>query len=182
MSWLDMVLVGVGMAMDASAVAAVNGIAMERVRLHKAVVIGLSFGLFQGLMPLIGYFAGSVFSAALAKIAPWIAFALLAMVGVNMIRESLAPDQQETETKELSPGRLLTQSVATSIDALAVGVGFAMINANIFAAASVIALVTFLLSLVAVYLGHSFGSLLASKATLVGGVILILIGLKLALF
>ena len=182
MTWLDMLLVGIGLAMDASAVAAVDGMSMRRVRLHKAAIIGLAFGFFQGLMPLIGYFAGSVFSFTFAKIAHWIAFALLAFVGINMIRESLGSGEEQAEPARLSPKRLLTQAIATSIDALAVGVGFAMVGANILTASAVIAAVTAALSLASVYIGKFFGNALADKATLAGGVILILIGLKMAIF
>ncbi|MEA4891842.1 MAG: manganese efflux pump MntP family protein [Peptococcaceae bacterium] len=181
MTWLDMLLVAVGLAMDASVVAAANGMVMERPGIGKASAVGLTFGLFQGLMPLIGYFTGAVFSLVFARAAHWIAFGLLAMVGINMIRESLE-EEEAPANRQLSPGRLLVQAVATSLDALAVGVGFALVEADVFSASGVIAAVTAVLSFSAVHIGHRFGNALAGKAALAGGLILILMGLKLAIY
>jgi putative Mn2+ efflux pump MntP len=176
-----MIVIGVCLAMDASAVACCNGMALTKVKPTMALSIALSFGLFQGFMPLVGYFVGSAFSSIFASVANWIAFGLLALVGINMIRES-RQEEEEGSCKPLNFKLLMVQSVATSLDALAVGVSFAVVQTNIFLAATVIAITTTILSFMAVYIGNRFGNFLSDKAELAGGVVLILIGLKMVAF
>ena len=176
MTWLDMLLVGIGLAMDASAVAAVNGMSMRRVRLYKAAIIGLAFGFFQGLMPLIGYLLGVRFESFITSFDHWIAFVLLALIGLNMIKESR--EESECLNDAFDFKTMLPLALATSIDALAVGVTFAFLQVNIAPAVSFIGVITFVLSALGVKMGHVFGSKYKSRAELAGGVILILMGIK----
>jgi len=180
MSFFDMVTIGACLAMDASAVACANGMSSAKSRLVIALVTALSFGFFQGFMPIIGYFAGSVFTETLSFMANWIALALLSVVGIGMIRESLSNECEVC--KPFSFKLLLVQSIATSLDALAVGVSFAVVKANIFLAALVISVTTALISFIAFMMGCRCGSLFSDKAELAGGIVLILIGFKIALF
>ena len=179
MTILELFLIGVGLSMDAFAVAAVSGMCIQGIRFRQGLLIALAFGFFQGLMPLLGYLAGSVFSSVVSAYAPWIAFILLALVGGKMIYESFSPEQEGLTG--LSLRLLLAQAVATSIDALAVGVSFAALQVEILPAAALIAGITFFLSLLAVGVGKLFGGFLAGKAGLAGGVILIIIGLRILL-
>lgn len=179
MTILELFLIGIGLSMDAFAVAAVSGMCIQDIRFRQALLIALAFGFFQGLMPALGYLAGSVFSSVVSAYAPWIAFILLALVGGKMIYESFSPEQEGLTG--LSLRLLLAQAVATSIDALAVGVSFAALQVKILPAAALIACTTFFLSLLAVGVGKLFGGFLAGKAGLAGGVILIIIGLRILL-
>ena len=153
--------------------------------LTKILLIALFFGVFQGVMPLIGYFAGTLFAEAVASIAPYVALVLLGFIGGKMIYEALKKSKEEEETvKNLSVGALTAQAIATSIDALAVGIsllalnGIGALKVNIFAACAIIAACTFVISLAAVFIGKKFGAVLADKAELIGGIILVAIGLK----
>jgi putative Mn2+ efflux pump MntP len=181
MSLLEIFLVGIGLSMDAFAVAVCKGLGMEKVRARDAGLIALYFGVFQGLMPLIGWFLGSQFARYVTKWAPWISFVLLAYIGVNMIRESRAKDTEEKTG--LRHRDLLVLAVATSIDALAVGVTFSFLELalSIGWAVSLIAVTTFVISIAGVYIGNVFGARYKSRAELTGGVILILIGIKILL-
>ena len=181
MSLFELFLIGIGLSMDAFAVSVCKGLSMQRVDKKYTLCIGLFFGGFQALMPLLGYFLGSRFAGSIERFDHWIAFILLAFIGFNMIRES----REETEEEEAFTGvnfkELLLLSVATSIDALAVGVTFAFLQVKIVPAVTIIGCTTFVLSLAGVYVGDVFGARYKSRAELTGGVILILIGLKILL-
>lgn len=182
---LNLLMIAVGLSMDASAVSMSNGMCVSARSnksrfLGSALVWSIMFGVFQGLMPLIGYFLGKAFSGFISSIDHWVAFVLLAFIGGKMVWEAIHPEEEECEVS-LPFQTIVTQAIATSIDALAVGVSFALLQIEIFSASGIIALTTFLCSIVASFLGKAFGSLLKSKAEVFGGVILILIGLKILL-
>lgn len=180
MGFLELTLLAVGLSMDAFAVSICKGLAMDRVTLGRAAVVGLWFGGFQGLMPLLGWFLGSRFSSYITAVDHWIAFALLVILGLNMLREAQSGGEDEADAS-LGVRIMLAMAVATSIDALAVGVSFAFLSVNIGAAVSFIGVITFVLSMVGVKVGSLFGAKYKSKAELAGGVILILMGLKILL-
>ena len=179
MGIFDIIMIGIGLSMDAFAVAATNGITMKP-NFKKALLIALAFGVFQAVMPLIGFFAGSLFGEIVEKYDHWIALVLLAIIGGKMIADFFEKDEEKSQSN-LTFGILMMQAVATSIDALAVGVSFAGLTFSIFVAVGIIGAITFTLSLIAVYLGQSCGKFLADKANLVGGLILIGIGIKIFL-
>ena len=184
MGFLELMLLAVGLSMDALAVSICKGLAMDRVTLGRMVLVGLWFGGFQGLMPLLGWLLGSRFSLYITAIDHWIAFVLLCFIGGSMIRESRSEEDEEEMDASFRPKEMLTMAVATSIDALAVGVSFAFLGmgqGEILSAAGLIAATTFVFSAVGVSVGSVFGSRFKSKAELCGGVILILIGLKILL-
>ena len=184
MKLLEIFLVGIGLSMDAFAVAVCKGLAMPKVRVRHALLIAAYFGVFQGLMPLIGWFLGSQFAQYVTNLAPWIAFVLLAVIGGNMIRESLSKEEEEEGCDGvLRHKELLLLAVATSIDALAVGVSFSMVTlaVSILAAVLLICLTTLVISFAGVYIGNIFGARYKSKAEFAGGAILILMGLKILL-
>ena len=180
MGLLELFLVAVGLSMDAFAVAVCKGLALRKVNWRQMALVGLWFGGFQALMPLLGYFVGVQFKDQITFIDHWIAFALLAVIGGNMVRESFSKEE-ECPGASLSVKAMLPMAIATSINALAVGVGFAFLDVNIGAAVSFIGVITFLLSMVGVKVGSLFGAKYKSKAELAGGVILILLGLKILL-
>ena len=180
MDFVDILLIGVGLSMDAAAVSAISGMSIRGLRWNESLSIALAFGLFQGLMPLTGYFAGSAFAAFMSSFAPWVALVLLCAVGGKMVWEAFH-DGEEGGMERFSYRLLLAQAVATSLDALAVGVSFAAIRVDILWASGLIAACTFVISLASVYIGRVFGAALADKAELLGGVILILIGIKMVL-
>lgn len=185
MTLLEIFLVGVGLSMDAFAVAICKGLAMPRVNRKRTLLIGLYFGVFQAVMPLTGWLLGSQFARRVTKMAPWIAFVLLAWIGGSMIRESLSKKEEEekAEPAELRHRELLMLAIATSIDALAVGVSFSMVELTvpIYAAAILIGCTTFAISVAGVFVGNLFGARYKNRAEFVGGAILILIGLKILL-
>lgn len=182
MTLVEIFLVGVGLSMDAFAVAICKGLAMPRVNRKQTLLIGLYFGVFQAIMPLTGWLLGSQFARRVTKMAPWIAFVLLAWIGGSMIRESLSTKEKEekAEPAELRHRELLMLAIATSIDALAVGVSFSMVELTvpIYAAAILIGCTTFAISVAGVFVGNLFGARYKNRAEFVGGAILILIGLK----
>ena len=185
MTLVEIFLVGVGLSMDAFAVAICKGLAMpNKVDKKGALLIALYFGVFQAVMPTLGWLLGSQFARYVTRLAPWIAFILLAWIGGNMIRESLSKEErEEEETGSVSHKELLVLAVATSIDALAVGVTFSMLELAVSIAVAVILIgcTTFVISLAGVYVGNVFGAKYKSKAEFVGGAILILIGVKILL-
>lgn len=176
MSNLDLILVAVGLAMDAFAVSICKGLAVSKVSLRHGLICGLWFGGFQALMPQLGYLLGAQFAALLTRYGSLVAFALLAIIGTGMIRESL--QGSETLGDDFSARAMLPLAVATSIDAFAVGVSFAAIPVNIVLAIGSIGVITCVLCLVGVKLGAVFGCRFRAPAELAGGVVLILIGLK----
>lgn len=177
-----MLLLAVGLSMDAFAVSICKGLAMKKATLKGALTCGIWFGAFQGIMPLIGYFLGAMFSEAIESFDHWVAFGLLVIIGVNMIREALGGEEEENADADLSVKTMLVLAVATSIDALAVGISLAMVgNVNILSAVMLIAVVTCGLSAAGVKIGNVFGSRYEKKAEIVGGMILILLGIKILL-
>lgn len=166
--------------MDAFAVSVCKGLAMRRLSLKNTVIIGLWFGGFQALMPLLGYFLGSQFQRYITSIDHWIAFALLALIGISMIREALSKEE-ESINDSVDFRNMLVLAVATSIDALAVGITFAFLDVSIVPAVSFIGIITFTLSMAGVKVGNLFGMRYKSRAELAGGIILICIGLEILL-
>ena len=177
MGLIELFLIAVGLSMDAFAVSVCKGLAMPKCTFKKAAIVGLWFGGFQALMPAIGYILGAQFQEAIASIDHWIAFVLLALIGGNMIHEALDNDEEEADASlDVKPMFLL--AVATSIDALAIGITFAFLKVNIIPAVCFIGIVTFIISFAGVKIGNVFGARYKNKAEIVGGVILILLGLK----
>lgn len=176
----ELFLLAVGLSMDAFAVAVCKGLALKKVNIRQMALVGLWFGGFQALMPMLGYFVGVQFKDAITAIDHWIAFGLLALIGGNMIREAFSKEEEESDAS-LTFKKMLPLAVATSIDALAVGVSFAFLNVNIGIAASFIGVVTFSLSLIGVKVGSLFGARYKSRAELAGGIILVLLGTKILL-
>lgn len=163
--------------MDASAVSMSNGMTMKKQITKNALIIGLMFGVFQGLMPVIGYLAGTVFSDYMSSIDHWIALTLLGFIGVKMLLEAFKNDDKIRNFK-LNFKVLTVQAIATSIDALAVGVSLSALKVNIITSAIIIAVITFVFSFLSVFIGKKFGDVLNKKAEILGGCILIAIGLK----
>ena len=182
MGFFELFLIGVGLSMDAFAVAICKGLGMERINKRDALLLALFFGGFQALMPLTGYLLGSRFAGYIERWDHWIAFVLLAFIGGNMIRESREQAEEETgHGGSIRYRELFTLAVATSIDALAVGVSFAFLGVRIVPAVTLIGCTTFVLTLAGVWVGNLFGSRYKSRAELTGGIILILIGVKILL-
>lgn len=177
----ELILLAVGLSMDAFAVSVCKGLAMKKATLKAELTCGIWFGGFQALMPLIGFFLGTLFAAAIQAIDHWIAFGLLALIGGNMLKEAMS-QEEEAENADLSVKTMFLMAVATSIDALAVGISLAMVGeVNIFFAVTLIGLCTCLLSAVGVKIGNVFGSRFEKRAEIAGGVILILLGVKILL-
>ena len=184
MSLFSIFMIGIGLSMDAFAVSIARGMTMKKEDLLRyALTLGFFFGVFQAVMPLIGWWAGSYFQEFIASIDHWIAFILLAAIGVNMIHEALGEDDGDSDDSgdHLDLKELLMLAIATSIDALAVGITFAFLQVNILPAVSLIGIITLVISFAGVHIGHQFGSRYEKKAEIAGGVILILIGLKILL-
>ena len=180
MDLVELLLLAVGLAMDAFAVAVCKGLSLRELKLRQALLVGAWFGVFQGLMPVLGWLLGSAFSDLVQSVDHWIAFILLAIIGGNMIREAVKGDEEDVDPS-LSVGVMFLLAVATSIDALAVGITFAFLNVNILLAVVLIGVITFAISAVGVKVGNLFGARYKSKAELLGGCVLILIGLKILL-
>lgn len=180
MGLIELFLIAVGLSMDAFAVSVCKGLAMPKCTFKKAAIVGLWFGGFQALMPAIGYVLGAQFQEAIASIDHWIAFVLLALIGGNMIHEALDNDEEEADAS-LNVKTMFLLAVATSIDALAIGITFAFLKVNIIPAVCFIGIVTFIISFAGVKLGNVFGARYKNKAEIVGGVILIFLGLKILL-
>lgn len=176
----ELFFLAVGLSMDAFAVSVCKGLAMERVTVSRAGVVGLWFGGFQALMPLIGYWLGSRFQRYITSVDHWIAFILLAIIGINMIREARCGDGEHTSAC-VSPRAMFPLAVATSIDALAVGITFAFLSAPIVPAITFIGVITCILSMLGVRLGSTFGTRWQARAEFAGGAILILLGSKILL-
>ena len=184
--FIEILLIGVGLSMDAFAVSICKGLGMTKFNKKQAVTIGLYFGGFQALMPLIGYMLGAQFEKYITSIYHWIAFILLAFIGGKMVYEAVKDNEDDMVVEKdlsLNHGEMFLLAIATSIDALAVGIMFALAydNLNIYEAITIIGLTTFVLSIIAVAVGNFFGSKYKKKAEVVGGIILIFIGLKILL-
>jgi putative Mn2+ efflux pump MntP len=177
MGVLELFLLAVGLSMDAFAVSICKGLSVKELRPKHALICGVYFGGFQALMPLIGWALGMQFQSLITSIDHWIAFVLLAVIGINMVREARS-DEEETANDCFDVKTMLPLAVATSIDALAVGVTFAFLDVSIVPAVSFIGVTTFVCSAIGVKLGHVFGLRFQSKAELLGGLVLIGIGLK----
>ena len=179
MSFLELFLVAVGLSMDAFAVAVCSGLAMKNFVIKDAVAVGLYFGVFQAVMPLLGYMAATLFAKQIINFDHWVAFALLGFLGTRMAVGSFKNESPDDGVRaSIKPVYMLPLALATSIDALAVGVSFAFLRVMIIPAVSFIGVTTLILSIAGVKVGNVFGDRFKSKAELAGGVILILIGLK----
>ena len=177
MSITDLLLIAVGLSMDAFAVSIGKGLSVAKVRPRYALTVGVWFGGFQALMPIVGYYLGTSFADLVESVDHWIAFVLRGIIGFNRIHESLSKGC-ERGSDDFSPKAMLPLAVATSIDALAVGVSLAFLKEPIFASAAAIGITTALLSAVGLYIGNIFGCKYKSKAEFMGGAVLILIGIK----
>ena len=180
MSLASLFIISVGLSMDACAVAICKGLAMQKSSFRKSLLVGLWFGGFQALMPAIGYLLGSQFEKYIVNIDHWIAFILLGIIGGNMIKEALSKEE-ECADASLAAKDMFLLAVATSIDALAVGVTFAFLQVQIVPAVLFIGIITFILSTLGVKIGNIFGCRFKSKAELAGGIILIIMGTKILL-
>ena len=180
MGLIELFILAVGLSMDAFAVSVCKGLAMEHATWRRAVVPGLWFGAFQGLMPLLGWLLGSRFAQYITAVDHWIAFALLVILGVNMLREARSADDGAADAS-LGVKTMLAMAVATSIDALAVGITFAFLEVAIVPAVCFIACVTFVISTLGVKVGALFGDRFQAKAEALGGIILIVLGVKILL-
>ena len=182
MDFLELLLIAVGLSMDAFSVSICKGLTTKRFSWRMAIICALWFGGFQVLMPVIGYFLGAQFEDFIDSYAHWIAFGLLFLVGVNMIREAVWDDKEEEEkSNSLDFKTMFLLAIATSIDALAVGVSFAFIQVKLWSSVLIIGLTTFVFSVLGVKIGNVFGSKYEKSAGIIGGIILILIGLKILL-
>jgi putative Mn2+ efflux pump MntP len=183
MGLFELFFIGVGLSMDAFAVSICKGLNMHRMNYRQAGIISLFFGGFQALMPTIGWFLGKQFENYITNIDHWIAFILLAVIGINMIREALSDDDEDEESTgtALDIKELFMLAIATSIDALAVGITFAFLQVQIVPAVCLIGVTTFVISFAGVGIGHQFGRRYEKKSEIAGGIILIAIGLKILL-
>ena len=183
MSFIELVLIAVGLSMDAFAVAICKGLSVQKLGWKHYLTVGVWFGGFQALMPTLGYLLGTTFERYITSVDHWVAFVLLCLIGGGMLKEGLAKEEEEKEERAgFDFKSMLLLAVATSIDALAVGITFALLpDVNIFSAVGLIGTITFCLSAVGLKVGNIFGLKYKSKAEVVGGVILILIGVKILL-
>lgn len=177
MGLLDLFVTAVALSMDAFAVSVSKGLSVKRVRLQHGLITGAYFGGFQALMPLIGFFLASSFAEYIKRFDHWIAFGLLVLIGANMLREALSKEEEEMNDS-FSLKTMLPLAIATSIDALATGVSFAVTDTNIWLAISLVGATTFAFSAAGVKIGNAFGLKYKSKAEVIGGLILILMGVK----
>jgi len=178
MGLLEIILIAVGLSMDAFAVSITLGLLVTSPKKIQYFIPGIYFGFFQAFMPFIGFITGTLFAHRVQQFEHWIAFALLGLIGGNMIKESLSKKEEKTEENPFHPVKMLILAVATSIDALAVGVTFAFFKINIIMALIIIGLTTFFISIAGVKIGNIFGAKYKSKAEFFGGVVLVLLGLK----
>ena len=179
MGILEIFFIGIGLSMDAFAVSICKGLSVKKLQLKNALTCGIYFGGFQALMPLIGYILEVQFKNKIESIDHWIAFVLLALIGINMIKEAFS--DEENSDDDFSFRTMVLLAIATSIDALAVGVTFAFLSVNILLAIAIIGCTTFIIAITGVKIGHIFGLKYKKNAEIAGGVILILIGLKILL-
>ena len=180
MGLIEIILSGIALAMDAFAVSICKGLTLKKMEISKALICGIYFGVFQAIMPLIGYFIGKSFITFIESFDHWIAFAILAIIGINMIWESFSKEEVDSD---FSAKAMLILALATSIDALTMGLSFSMVDlrVNIFAAVTIIGVITFILSGLGVFIGNIFGLRFNKIAQIIGGVCLVLIGVKVLL-
>ena len=181
MTLYTIITLAVGLAMDAFAASICQGLRMQKINIKGALFISGMFGLFQGGMPLLGYIVGKQFETYITSIDHWIAFILLGLIGFNMIKESLDPENDCCELFEFNLKEIVIMAIATSIDALAVGITFAFLKVDVTVAVILIGLITFVICFGGIFIGHHFGSKYKTKAELLGGIILVCIGLKILL-
>ena len=185
MGFIELLLIGVGLSMDAFAVSICQGISMTKIKWGHALTVGLYFGGFQALMPFTGWMLGSQFAGCIQQYDHWAAFVLLLLIGGNMIREALSGEEDEAEDAAIGAGldhkKLFLMAIATSIDALAVGVTFAFLDIAILPAIGIIGTTTFFISVAGVAVGCWFGARYKKRAEITGGVILVLLGVKILL-
>ena len=175
MSFAELLLIAVGLAMDAFAVSICKGLSLQNIRPKHMLTAGVWFGGFQALMPVLGFYTGRIFSSFVQNYSNWIAFAILALIGINMIRDA---GEEENADASMAPKEMLLLAIATSIDALAVGASFALLHVQIIPAAALIGCTTFLISAAGIRVGAIFGTRFRSRAQIAGGLILIAIGIR----
>ena len=180
MGAIEILLISIGLAMDAFAVSVCKGLAMKKMSWKKAIIIGLYFGIFQAVMPVIGYFLGTTFERFITYVDHWVAFILLVGIGINMVKEAFNKES-ENRNDNVEMKTMLVLSIATSIDALAIGITFACLKIQIVMPVITIGLITFIISVIGVKIGNQFGDKYGKKAEIMGGVILILLGIKILL-
>lgn len=180
MGLIELIILSVGLAMDAFAVAVCKGLSMQTMNWKKGLIIGAYFGIFQALMPFIGYLLGVSFQEKIQSVDHWIAFILLGIIGLNMLKDAISTED-ETSNDSIKFKDMLILAIATSIDALAVGITFAFLKVNIGLAISLIGIITFAISVAGVKIGNVFGCKYEKKAELAGGLILIILGAKILL-
>ncbi|MBQ6991983.1 MAG: manganese efflux pump [Clostridia bacterium] len=180
MGILEVVLIAIGLAMDAFAVSICKGLSMKKMSCKKAIIVAGYFGIFQGLMPVIGYFLGTTFESLVTKVDHWIAFGLLVFIGINMLKEAFS-NESENCNDNVDFKTMVVLAIATSIDALAVGITFAFLKTNIVLASILIAIITFTVCIIGVKIGNKFGDKYERKSETVGGLILIFMGIKILL-
>jgi len=178
MSFTEIILIAIGLSMDAFAVSITLGLSVSRLKTKEYLIPGIYFGFFQALMPFIGYYTGALFSDKIQNLEHWIAFVLLGFIGGKMIKESFSKDEEINSENPFGIVKMLLLAIATSIDALAVGITFAFFKINIYTAIIIIGLTTFVISIGGVIAGNIFGAKYKSKAEFFGGVVLVLLGLK----
>lgn len=180
MSLFGIIVLSIGLGMDAFAVSVCKGVSFKKGNLKKSIIVASYMGIFQALMPVIGYFLGISFADKITSIDHWLAFGLLFIIGVKMVKEALSKDV-EVVNDNVDFKEMIILAIATSIDALAVGITFAFLNVNLWFSITLIGSITFLLSLIGTKIGNLFGDKYEKKAEFVGGLILILLGLKIVL-
>lgn len=180
MDVLEILLIAVGLAMDAFAVSVCKGLSMKKMSWNKAIIVGLYFGIFQGLMPVIGFLLGTSFASLVIQIDHWIAFVLLGFIGGNMLKEAFS-NESENRNDNVDFKTMIVLAIATSIDALAIGITFAFLKVNLILSVLMIGIITFILSIIGVKIGNKFGDRYERKAEMAGGLILILMGIKILL-
>lgn len=180
MGVIEILLLGIGLAMDAFAVSICKGLSMKKMNWKNAIIIALYFGVFQALMPMIGYFLGITFESLVTTFDHWIAFILLSLIGGKMIKESFDSEDNKKNDK-VDFKTMIVLAIATSIDALAVGITFAFFDVDLMLAISSIGIITFIISILGVKIGNRFGDKYQNKAELMGGIILVLLGIKILL-
>ena len=176
----EILLISIGLAMDAFAVSICKGLSMKSMNWKKAIIVGLYFGIFQALMPVIGYFLGATFKDVVTQIDHWIAFGLLGLIGMSMLKEAFAQNE-ENHNDSVDFKTMVVLAIATSIDVLAIGITFAFLKVNMLMAGLMIGITTFAICVIGVKIGNKFGDKYERKAEVVGGLILILMGIKILL-